>query len=168
MPPPLVLSLFPGLGLLDMAFEEEERMTRMHDIAWAAGFFDGEGCVSIAKSARKGQPLPYYRAELIVANTSREPLDRFEILFGGRVVVVRPAKHNRKLTYGWKTTGTAHTAQVLRELLPWLTVKRGQALLVLEFASFFGTIKVQQKKPDRTKLEELKQRMHVLNCRGTA
>lgn len=102
-------------------------MSRFHEVAWAAGFFDGEGCVSIAKSARKGQPLPYYRADLIVSNTSREPLDRFAGLFGGRVVVVRLAQHKRKLTYGWKTTGTSHSAKVLLELLPWLTCKREQA-----------------------------------------
>jgi hypothetical protein len=138
------------------------------EIAWAAGFVDGEGCVSIAKSGRRGQPLPYYRAELIVANTVREPLDRLALLFGGRVVVARRAIGNRKLTYQWKTTGTAHTTSVLRELLPWLTVKRAQAALVLEFAQCFGTIKHQQKKPDRPLLEVLKNRMHVLNMRGVA
>lgn len=165
-----MLSLFPGIGLLDMAFEEEgtTRLLRLLDVAWAAGFVDGEGCVSVTKSSRKGQPLPYYRADLIVANTVKEPLDKLALIFGGRVVVTRPSIGNRQLTYGWKTTGTSHTARVLQELLPWLTVKRAQAALVLEFAAFFGTIRHQQKKPDREQLEALKQRMHVLNARGAA
>lgn len=140
----------------------------LEDLAWAAGFIDGEGCVSVTKSARQGQPLPYYRADLIVANTVREPLDKLASIFGGRVVVTRRAIGNRRLTYGWKTTGTAHTASVLRALLPWLTVKRCQAALVLEFAEAFGTIRHQQKKPDRERLEVLKQQMHVLNARGAA
>lgn len=138
----------------------------LHDVAWAAGFFDGEGCVSMAKSARKGQPLPYYRVELIVSNTVKSPLDRLSELFGGRVVVARKAKGNRQTVYQWKTSGTAHTARVLKELLPWLTVKRQQALVALEAASLFGNVRKQQKKPDRPKLELLKQEMHRLNARG--
>jgi hypothetical protein len=143
-------------------------MRALTDVAWAAGFVDGEGCVSVCKSSRKGQPLPYYRADLVVSNTVREPLDRLASLFGGRVVVTREAVGNRKRTFGWKTTGTAHTAEVLRELLPWLTVKREQASLVVEFSQCFGTIKRQQKKPDRPRLELLKQKMHELNARGAA
>jgi len=46
-----VLSLFPGIGLLDMAFEEEG--ARQIARAWAAGLFDGEGCISIAKARQQ-------------------------------------------------------------------------------------------------------------------
>ena len=138
------------------------------DLAWAAGFIDGEGCVSVAKSSRKGQPLPYYRADLSASNTVRAPLEKLSSMFGGRIVTVRASVGNRRTSYAWKTSGTAKTAEVLRLLLPCLLVKKRQAELVLEFAQFFGTIKVQQKKPDRAQLEVLKQRMHVLNARGVA
>jgi len=140
----------------------------MCELAWAAGFIDGEGCVSVAKSTRNGQPLPYYRADLSASNTVKAPLDKLSAMFGGRVMVVRPSVGRRRVSYAWKTSGTARSAEVLRQLLPWLTVKRRQAELILEFAQFFGTIKHQQKKPDRVKLELLKQRMHVLNTRGVA
>jgi hypothetical protein len=37
MPPPLVLSLFPGIGLLDMAFEEEGFcVVRGPDLLWGS------------------------------------------------------------------------------------------------------------------------------------
>ena len=49
----------------------------MSDLAWAAGFFDGEGCVS-----RKSNGT--YR--LIVQQNMREPLDVLESLFGGRTL----------------------------------------------------------------------------------
>ncbi len=49
------------------------------DIAWAAGFFEGEGSSFIAYC----NPTPYYR--ISINQAYREPLDKFCSLFGGKV-----------------------------------------------------------------------------------
>jgi hypothetical protein len=43
-----------------------------------------------------------------------------------------------------------------------------EAIVGLEATELFGTVTRQQKKPDRPRLELLKQKMHALNGRGVA
>ena len=50
----------------------------MADIAWAAGFFDGEGCISRHTKSGKWR--------LVVQQNMREPLDVLQGLFGGSVL----------------------------------------------------------------------------------
>ena len=49
------------------------------DIAWAAGFFEGEGHVNVQLRGNKS-----YLA-ITIAQVDRRPLDKFMELFGGRV-----------------------------------------------------------------------------------
>jgi hypothetical protein len=163
----LVLSLFPGIGLLDMAFEEEEAQRLAH--AWAAGLFDGEGCVSIAK-ARQGHAgrTLYYRVDLIVSNTRRELLAPFVVLFGGRIDHHRKNSPRRQDSFQWKTTGSAHAAEVLTAIRPWLIAKRENAEVALSACALLTRKGGTRPPAEIAALEELKQRMHGLNRRGHA
>lgn len=50
------------------------------DIAWAAGFFEGEGNLSLSTNGAGG-----FMGMVQVGQKSREPLDRLQKLFGGTV-----------------------------------------------------------------------------------
>ena len=69
------------------------------DIAYAAGLFDGEGCVSITVSGRN-KNRPSYRVQVIVASTDKQVLDWLKERWRGNVYSQkRDAPHHRP---GWQ------------------------------------------------------------------
>lgn len=57
------------------------------EVAYAAGFFDGEGAVSIlrVRPRRSGKGRDIYKVLVIVVNTNRPVLERFQGQFGGKL-----------------------------------------------------------------------------------
>jgi hypothetical protein len=107
-------------------------MTMNHEhpqfLPYAAGFFDGEGCVGIYGS-RKRLTL---RVCTSVANTDKAVIDMFVSRWGGGIRVMAPRKSNHRTLYTWRTN-TAAAIAVLRELRPFLVVKAEQVDCALEF-----------------------------------
>lgn len=68
-----------------------------HELAWAAGFFDGEGCTTYAASNRGS-----YRLKLI--QTGTECLERFQCAVGGLGRIRGPVQTTKyqKDTYVWE------------------------------------------------------------------
>lgn len=101
-------------------------MSRELDLAWAAGFLDGDGCVSL--NTRYGSPL------ISATQCNVVPLTALVGLFGGNIT-----RHddNRKATFQPSFRWRLHAAQTVaacRELLPYLRSKRRQAEIVIEWA----------------------------------
>lgn len=77
-------------------------MDTKYEAAWAAGFFDGEGCFSVRydyKKGKRGNPAP------IIAISQIDPrvLERFKKAVGaghGSIIKV-DASHNRSYTKGY-------------------------------------------------------------------
>lgn len=102
------------------------------ELAYLAGFFDGEGCISVRRQPSRWGAFPYYFGVLVTAyNTRRAPLQRFQQTFGGSIYsAVKVA--GRKRVYTWYVAG--HRAvEVARQLLPYLMIKQDRALLVQGF-----------------------------------
>jgi hypothetical protein len=106
------------------------KMMNELDLAWAAGFLDGEGCLTVQECTKRGAVRPQYQALIDAAQVTPLPLDRLVALFGGQV---RPY---RKAFY-WRLYN-AKTVPVCEQLLPYLVGKRRQAELLLEFAALRG------------------------------
>lgn len=105
------------------------------DLAWAAGFFDGEGCVRIQKESVQRRLNLHYLLQVIVVNTDPAPLDALSEWFGGNV-------HRRDRTDGHKTLwwwelGSAAAERFLRAIRPYSIVKCEQIDLALEFRATF-------------------------------
>ena len=100
-------------------------------LAYLAGFVDGEGNVMIAEAASNG--LPSY-PRLTVGQTNPEPLIMLEDRFGGNVHS-REIKLERKPMFVW-VVQNRRAYEALKNLLPYLTVKREQAKLAIEFYEF--------------------------------
>ncbi len=96
---------------------------------WLAGFFDGEGCVQIAKRAREERR---WVLSLSIANTHLETLNTLIADFGGRMYCKPRAEDWHKDCWYWSATGD-EAMEVLRRLLPNLRVKRLQAEIGIEF-----------------------------------
>lgn len=79
---------------------------KVSEIAWAAGFIDGEGCFSLAYRNVKGRN-PHFR--LSVTQSDRRPLDKLAAI-AGHGNVHGPYKYasrslSKKSTYTWTLTG---------------------------------------------------------------
>jgi hypothetical protein len=107
-----------------------ESMNTPTDLAWAAGFFDGEGCIHIGKSIQR--QYENYQLVISVTQAEREPLDKLQELFGGFIKSYQATRYTRKYHLHWGLSSIKAT-NALRAMLPYLTVKREQAELALKF-----------------------------------
>ena len=132
------------------------------DLAWAAGFFDGDGCIVLARIPRpKRYRTPRHDAYLSARQSTREPLSKMQTLLGGSIGITRqyakttwpkaPGENtpshriaNRKNgtpieSYYWHLGGHKKIYDTLQRLLPYLVVKKAQAEALLPFLRlFFG------------------------------
>jgi hypothetical protein len=117
-------------------------------VAYLAGFFDGEGHIAIVRrtDARKrhknGTVSKYLRfcLNIAIGQTTRDVLDLFHAEFGGSIAhTIGKRSYDRGTYYRWDwRCGTAQASNALTQMLPFLIVKREQALLAVEFQSSMG------------------------------
>lgn len=97
------------------------------DLAWAAGLFEGEGCIRAATD-RQSKARWEGRAYLDISQSEREVLDRFHQIVGtqfGKVYGPYP-KPNRKPYFRYMCTRFEQTQQIVILLWPWLSSRRRQ------------------------------------------
>ena len=97
------------------------------EIAYIAGFFDGEGCVRI-KQANQGGNSYYLIAH--ITNTNPVILKKVQDLFGGNTRVQE--KGRNKPIYNWYIT-SSEANDFLKTLQPFLIEKKSQAELGIKF-----------------------------------
>ena len=102
--------------------------------AYAAGIFDGEGCIhaGVSRSNPTGRPRPFVKA--VMAMSDPRPLRLMQTLFGGSIRT-GAAKGMSKKTFWFWELGTKATSQFLADVLPYLIVKKDQAQLALQLHS---------------------------------
>lgn len=114
-----------------------EEMKQMLNIAWAAGFIDGEGCICILKqkylSSDGGQKV-YYRLSVSISQNNLEVLQRVKEVSGehGNIFArKRTIQTNRQcytLNYDSK-----HALNLIRTLKPFLIRKRAEVDAIEQF-----------------------------------
>ena len=106
-------------------------MTNTRDeLIWMAGFFDGEGCVSIGKARMVRKKVFWaYSLNTILCNRVEEPVRRFHSRFGGSMW-----KYSSHGQMYWRWNVGSHRAMdLLKDMLPYLTVKRPIAEHAIRF-----------------------------------
>lgn len=99
------------------------------DWAYLAGFFDGEGCISLYKNDGR-----HYRLEICMANTNEWVAKWFHFVFGGTLYLEEASKKNPKWRDVWRwQLRSRKTQYFLISLLPYLKLKKPQAELALQF-----------------------------------
>lgn len=138
--------------------------------AYAAGFVDGEGCITI----NRGQPNKYHmsldhNARVFVTNTNLQVLNLLQENYGGTIYRLRSKSERGK---GWKSCyvwnlGVKNLVGFLKAILPYLVVKQQQALLALEFMAarkvMPHVLGVHLPDEEITKREDYYQKMQKLN-----
>src|SRR5690348_6220371 len=112
------------------------------DAHYMAGLFDGEGCIGIyersVKHSGTGAVSPYIGLVMTVSNTHKEVIRHIKERCGGVVgfSMRYPRKRDgslRRTLYRWSAQ-SKEAPHILRQIFPYLIVKRDQAALALEFA----------------------------------
>lgn len=104
----------------------ENPSKRALDIAWAAGFFEGEGHI---KAAQRGN-CKWIALE--VAQVYREPLDKLQEIFGGKVYgPYGPYATNKQPYFQYILYGNA-VYEAVHEMLPWLYRKGEQCRAAIQ------------------------------------
>src|SRR3990167_6310653 len=148
---------------------------------YAAGFFDGEGCVGIGVRGKNNQV--FLRATIV--NTDENILGAFQITFGGNLN--KPQIYKEKPS--WKPfrslTMPGRTAiDFFKIIYPYTKLKKSQIELAFEFWEFQQRPKIERctvvrplkdnpsyttlaRSPETLAIElEFKNRMHGLNAKG--
>lgn len=110
-------------------------MSKAHNYAWAAGFFDGDGYVTV--QVRGGKYKGYY----IVAgvnHVAEEPIHELIKLFGGKFRKAKTVVGNRKRRTEWKLT-CSNAENFLKCIQPYLVNKKEVVKLALELQETMGT-----------------------------
>lgn len=137
------------------------------DYAWAAGIFDGEGCVMLAllhpNATRKTESW-MLRAD--VGNTDPRMLVKLKAMFGGSIVVKK--KRDRYMPqWRWIVYGNNAVA-ALTAMLPHLITKKSQAEVALLSRQFLrgkhevNDEKIKQMRWAGQKLKDLKRQLPSL------
>lgn len=103
----------------------------MTELAYLAGFIDGEGSINISKGRWKKMQRGYALG-LTVKQVDPRPLQLLAARFGGKVFRVVPTQPRRLVHHRWGIAAN-QAERAIRALRPHLIVKADQADLALGF-----------------------------------
>ena len=92
--------------------------------AYMAGILDGEGYIAVPKD---GKP------RITITSTSLDLLVWVTNNFGGNFYPNKPHKSRKKESWQWKTGKKSVIENILLEALPYLIVKKSDAIKVLKY-----------------------------------
>lgn len=110
-------------------------MNTVADVAWTAGIIDGEGSIFVMKQGRHDREREFnYILRVSVQSTDRIMTSELKRLWpdGAEFLVVIDNRPNNSDTMKWQLSGK-RAARFLKEILPYLKVKKEQALTAIEF-----------------------------------
>ena len=127
------------------------------DLAYIAGLFDGEGCVTYSsrKTVRKDGTSGITSRVLVTMGQTEEYMVRWlQFNWGGTVYIRKPPEKfpHAKYLYVWRIL-CWDACVFLKDVLPYLKLKKAQAEIALKFHSKLSTTR--QGKPRRKTDEEL-------------
>ncbi len=100
------------------------------DLAWAAGFLEGEGSFYANNSVRWPRPVPTVKATQV----DRECLERLKTLYGGSVSTddrTKPGRDTdgctRKVQYEWRISGR-RAVDFMQVVYPLMSARRREQI----------------------------------------
>lgn len=117
-------------------------MSQSHRLAWAAGFIDGDGFITIQNRNNKvnGKHYRGFYLRVGVNQVQRKPLEELQRLFGGTIRERNSGSSDgfkRKQQYQW-CVSTETAAECLRKIKPYVIHKADVVGMALEFQETMG------------------------------
>lgn len=98
----------------------------IEDKIYIAGFFDGEGCVTIRYDARHD----YHTISVSISQNERNILEWICEEYGGKIY---SGRHGKFYGYEWVLYRKNDIIRFLNDILPSLRIKKDQAIIGLKF-----------------------------------
>jgi hypothetical protein len=126
-------SLVDRLAERNLDHEFASDLTNLLELSWAAGFADGEACITISKTQLRGRANPTYRLLLTLNQNHPGSLTRFADAVGvhPRLYKVKRTTRMNRDAYVLNI-GDQHAVRVLKALLPFLERKAPEAEVALD------------------------------------
>ena len=99
------------------------------DLAWAAGFLDGDGHFCFTG------PRKWGRGRIVIGATQvrREPLERLQAILGGKIwgphKFIHRAGRPPTMAHQWSAGGSERVLELIELLVPWLSIPKRQQVL---------------------------------------
>lgn len=143
-------------------------MSNAHKLAWCAGFFDGEGFVTIQKrnSKANGKYYESFYLRIGVNHVAIEPLKELKRILGGTIRVQNPDKviGNRKQRHSWQMSCT-QAKEALIKMMPYFRNKSDVAELGIELQNTMGNTGKRTTQGLQIYRAMLKNKISVLNAK---
>jgi hypothetical protein len=138
-------------------------------LAWAAGFLDGEGTITLARGAKPDKGS-WVHSRVAAVNCNRASCEIMQALFGGCVrekTKARNAPAYWRDSFYWQVTGIRAT-NAIKEMLPYLIIKRSHAEVLIDFQENRQYARRGAPVPEFEKRRqgELRNKLSKLNHRG--
>jgi hypothetical protein len=91
----------------------KEISASIEELAWAAGFFEGEGSTSPSFNKRKGRVDGYPR--MVICQCEIQTLKKFQELFGGSITKRQIKSKNHSQSWQWSIAGE-HAVQAFNAI----------------------------------------------------
>jgi hypothetical protein len=108
-------------------------MLLLEQVGYYAGFFDGEGCVSIRYDSRCDSHI----LKVSIANTDRRILDELADIFGGAICGPYQKKEHHVPWYSWELQGR-NAVPFLEAIRPYSRIKREQIELAFKIIETYS------------------------------
>lgn len=157
-----------GQAVIPRHYDPINAMSDWTDLAWAAGFIDGEGSIFITRvdpSPKNRQATPNFIPNISAVNNETNPLLKLKDMFGGYITPKPQHKFNGydcQGGYMWRVAG-AKAVRVTQLIEPYLVIKRRKAQLVIELYKL-GNHHNGRKRVPQTVIEERNRLREEVNC----
>jgi hypothetical protein len=119
--------------------------TTNEKLAYCGGIMDGEGSIGVQVAKVGGfRRTPSFRIRLRVAMCDKEAVFLYKELFGGKVRYVKKKNIKHRSVYEWNLR-SFNAVSALKELLPYLLVKKERAILAIELGERVSSNKMTTK-----------------------
>ncbi len=136
------------------------------DLAYVGGLMDGEGTITLTKSTRSKTGRSQITPLVQIANTDRPLLKFCEDVLGIKGCIKSQNRKNNKHKEGFVLVYQCKKAEaVVNVLLPYLRLKKPQAILLLEQRKLVK-LGGRYTNGELEKIETLKEMIQKLNKRG--
>ena len=161
--------------------ESGKSRRRSEDLAYCAGVLDSDGCIRILRrriSVKDQRPFVSYAEFLQVGQVEPQAVSLLKALFGGYTHKRKPKNPKHRALHVWKCQQLKAHACLL-ELLPFLRIKRKQAMVALRLRTILEESKAEVRtvrglngtRPRSARftkaMETCFQKQKRLNCGGT-
>lgn len=143
-------------------------MSIAHKLAWCAGFFDGEGFVTIQKRNSKvnGKYYESFYLRIGINHVKIDPLLEMQQILGGTIRKQNPAKviGNRKQRHSWQLS-CSQAKEALIQMMPYFKNKQEVAELGIELQNTMQENKKKTTEELQLLRAMLKEKISMLNAK---